>query len=139
MKGMFSIPCLSGNWIVSMINPLIHLEWKFPLIFHLFYLPLYPPFTQCAAVRTSWELIRLPPQKGLEDLEDRRPTIQGYSLALALTPSTILDTVLAWPHLHEEPWAAAGDGVDADRSSQTLARRRLITRLCSQSTKSRYI
>ena len=136
---MFSIPCLSGNWMVSMINPLIHLEWKFPLIFHLFYLPLYPPFTQCAAVRTSWELIRLPPQKGLEDLEDRRPTIQGYSLAFALTPSTILDPGLASPHLHEEPWAAAGDGVDADRSSQTPARRRLITRLCSQSTKSRYI
>merc|ERR1711936_308499 len=60
------------------------------------------PFTQCAAVRTSWELIRLPPQKGLEDLEERRPTIQGYSLAFALTPSTILDTALASPHLHEE-------------------------------------
>ena len=106
-------------------------------MFHLSYfdgLPMLVP--QCAAVRTSWELIRLPPQKGpVEDLEYRRPTCQGYSLAFALTPPTILDTGLAWPHLHEELGAGAGDGAEngtVDRSSQTPARRRLITRLCSR-------
>ena len=101
---------------------------------------------QCAAVRTSWELIRLPPQKGVElDMEDKRPTCQGYSLASVLTPPTILDTVFAWPHLHDElgAGAGAGDGVGdvagggrkiqpeerEDRSSQTQVRGRLIIRL----------
>ena len=112
-------------------------------IFHLSYFDGFPIFVpQCAAVRTSWELIRLPPQKGVEDLEDRRPTCQGYSWGFVLTPPTILDTGLAWPHLHEELGAGAGDGAEngaVDRSSQTPARRRLITRLCSQSTQSGYI
>ena len=115
-------------------------------IFHLSYFDGFPIFVpQCAAVRTSWELIRLPPQKGLEDLEDRRPTCQGYSLASVLTPPTILDTVFAWPHLHDElgAGAGAGDGVGdvagggrkiqpeerEDRSSQTQVRGRLIIRL----------
>ena len=117
-------------------------------IFHLFYLPWLTtgfPFTQCAAVRTSWELIRLPPQKGVEDLEERRPTCQGYSLASVLSPPTILDTVFAWPHLHDELGGGAGDGDGVgdvagggrkiqpeereERSSQTQVRGRLIVRL----------
>ena len=66
-------------------------------------------------------------------------------MASVLTPPTILDTVLAWPHLHDElgVGAGAGDGVGdvagggrkiqpeerEDRSSQTHVRGRLIIRL----------
>ena len=66
-------------------------------------------------------------------------------MASVLSPPTILDTVLAWPHLHEELGAGAGDGVGVgdvagggrriqpeereDRSSQTQVRGRLIIRL----------
>ena len=103
-------------------------------------------WSHSAAVRTSWELIREPPQKGVElKLEERRPTCQGYSLASVLSPPTILDTVFAWPHLHDELGGGAGDGDGVgdvagggrkiqpeereDRSSQTQVRGRLIIRL----------
>ena len=66
-------------------------------------------------------------------------------MASVLSPPTILDTVLAWPHLHDELGAGAGDGDGVgdvagggrkiqpeereDRSSQTHVRGRLIIRL----------
>jgi len=66
---------------------------------------------QWAAVSTSWELIRVPPQNGTElNLDERRPTCHGYSLTSVLTPPTILDTEFAWPHLQEELGGGAGEG-----------------------------
>ena len=49
---------------------------------------------------TSLSLIRVPPQNGVDEDDDRMsPTCQGYSFSSVATPPTILETVLAWPHL----------------------------------------
>lgn len=46
------------------------------------------PCTQCAAVNTYFELIKLPPQNGAEPPFLTRPACQGKCVISALSPPT---------------------------------------------------